>query len=89
MALVRTNITLPGDVLDDVDALAGPRGRSAYLAELIRAHVRRERQRRVFEENFGAMIGKPGHMSPDEILEFARHVRSEDAERGKASDQAP
>jgi hypothetical protein len=35
MALVRTNVTLPEDVLAQVDAVAGPRGRSAYIADVV------------------------------------------------------
>ena len=33
MALVRTNLTLPAELMAQVDALAGPRGRSAFVAE--------------------------------------------------------
>ena len=37
MALVRINITLPEETLALVDAVAGPRGRSAYIAEVVPA----------------------------------------------------
>jgi Arc/MetJ-type ribon-helix-helix transcriptional regulator len=39
----RTHVVLPDDLLDDVDALVGPRGRSAFLAEVIREAVNRRR----------------------------------------------
>ena len=39
----RTHVSLPEDLLADVDALVGPRGRSAFLAEVIRDAVNRRR----------------------------------------------
>lgn len=86
MTLIRTTITLPAEVLREVDAIAGPRGRSAYIGEVVARQVRRDRQRRVFEENFGALAGKPGQMSPDEVLHFVRQLRSEDRDRSSERD---
>lgn len=34
---------LPEDLLADIDALVGPRGRSAFLIEVLREEVRRRR----------------------------------------------
>lgn len=31
----RANVVLPDDLIADVDALVGPRGRSAFLAEVV------------------------------------------------------
>jgi hypothetical protein len=39
----RAHVILPDDLLADVDALVGPRGRSAFLAEVIREAVTRRR----------------------------------------------
>ena len=39
----RAHVVLPDDLLADVDALVGPRGRSAFLAEVIREAVNRRR----------------------------------------------
>jgi hypothetical protein len=75
MALTRTNVTLPAELLAEVDEIAGPRGRSRYVAEAVEKQVRRDRQRKVFEETFGVMIGKPGWMNPDEALAFANRLR--------------
>ena len=57
MGLVRTNITLPEETLALVDAVAGPRGRSRYLADVITRQVRRDNARLVFEKYAGAMKG--------------------------------
>lgn len=39
----RAHVVLPGDLLAEVDALVGPRGRSAFLTEVIRREVNRRR----------------------------------------------
>ena len=57
MALVRTNITIPEEVLALVDEVAGPRGRSAYIADVVAKQVRRDNARRVFRDLAGALKG--------------------------------
>ncbi|MHB8459337.1 MAG: hypothetical protein ACYDAK_01955 [Candidatus Limnocylindrales bacterium] len=76
MVMVRTNITLPKELLDQIDTVAGPRHRSSYVASVIARQVRRDLQKKVFEETFGVMIGKPGWMNPDEALAFAKELRA-------------
>jgi hypothetical protein len=39
----RAHIVLPEDLLREIDALVGPRGRSAFLVETARKEVRRHR----------------------------------------------
>ena len=75
MALARTNVTLPEELLRQVDELAGPRGRSRYVADAVARQVRRDRLRRAIEETAGAMVGKPGWMTPGEALAFADDLR--------------
>lgn len=43
MGSTRAHIVLPDDLIADIDALVGSRGRSAFLAETARAEVRRRR----------------------------------------------
>jgi hypothetical protein len=57
MAMVRTNITIPEEVLALVDEVAGPRGRSAYIAEAVRKQARRDNALRVVRETAGALKG--------------------------------
>lgn len=71
--LVRTNITLPEDVLAMVDEVAGPRGRSRYLAEVIERQVRRDRARRIIEDTAGAAAHSTGWGVTDE--EVTRNLR--------------
>lgn len=75
--LARTNVTLPADLLREVDELAGPRGRSQFVAEAVTAKVKRERLRRAIDATAGALVGKPGWMTPDESYRWVRSMREE------------
>ena len=41
MATVRAHIVLPAKLAEDIDALVGPRGRSAFLVEVASAEIKR------------------------------------------------
>lgn len=76
MVMVRTNVTLPGEVLALVDEVAGPRGRSAYIADVVARQVRRDRARKVFQETRGALKGSTSWgRTPEEIDRALREVR--------------
>ena len=81
MVLVRTNVTLPEELLAKVDELAGPRGRSAYVAEAVERRVKRDRLGKALDAARGAMVGKPGRMTADEVLDLVRELRSNDRDR--------
>ena len=53
MALARTNLTLPEELLREVDALAGPRGRSRYVADAVAQRVRRDRLGMAIQQTAG------------------------------------
>ena len=53
MPLVRTDITLAQETLDLVDAVAGPRGRSRYTADVVAKQVRRDNARLVWDKYAG------------------------------------
>ena len=76
MGLVRTNITLPGETLALIDAVAGPRGRSRYIAELVTKQVRRDNARLVFEKYAGALKDSDvWGRTPEETDRLLREVR--------------
>jgi hypothetical protein len=78
MALVRTNITIPEDVLARIDEVAGPRGRSAYIAEVLARQVRRDHARKVFADLAGALEGsKTWGETDEEVLANLRALRDE------------
>jgi metal-responsive CopG/Arc/MetJ family transcriptional regulator len=80
MALARTNLTLPVELLREVDELAGPRGRSRYVAEAVAQRVKRDRLGKAIRDTAGIMVGKPGWMSPDEVLQWVRNLREEETD---------
>jgi len=43
MGSQRAHIVLPDELVDQIDSLVGPRGRSAFLVETARAELRRRR----------------------------------------------
>lgn len=78
--LTRTNVTLPASLLAQVDDLAGARGRSRYVAEAVAQRVRRDALGAAIRETAGAMVGRPGWMSPDEVTAWVDRLRSEETE---------
>jgi metal-responsive CopG/Arc/MetJ family transcriptional regulator len=80
MALARTNLTLPQDLLSEVDELAGPRGRSRYVAEAVAQRVKRDKLGKAIRETAGIMVGSPGWMSPDEVVKWVDFLRSEETD---------
>lgn len=83
VALVRTNITLPEETLALVDAVAGPRGRSRYIADVVARQVRRDNARMVWERYAGALKDSDAWgRTDDEVLETLRDLRDDtDRER--------
>jgi hypothetical protein len=43
MSTLRTHIVIPAELAKDIDELAGPRGRSAFLVEAAQNEVRRQK----------------------------------------------
>jgi len=80
MSLARTNLTLPQDLMREVDELAGPRGRSRYVAEAVAQRVKRDRLGKVLRETAGILKGTPGAMTPDEVVAFVDALRSEETD---------
>jgi predicted transcriptional regulator len=83
MALARTNLTLPEDLMAEVDKLAGPRGRSRYVAEAVAQRVKRDKLGKAIRETAGIMVGSPGWMSPDEVVRWVDFLRSEETDSGE------
>ena len=76
--LTRTNVTLPVDLLVEVDRYAGPRGRSRYVAEAVAQRVRRDALGAAIRDTAGAMAGRPGQMSAEEVVRWVADLRSEE-----------
>lgn len=82
--LVRTNVTLPEELLAEIDEVAGPRGRSRYIADVLARQVRRDQARRVFAAHAGVLHGSASWgVTPDETDRLLREVRSSEARDGR------
>ena len=77
MTLARTNLTLPEDVIREVDAIAGPRGRSRYVAEAVTQRLQRDRLRKAVEDSAGVLLG-PNAMNRDQVTDWIDQLRTED-----------
>jgi predicted transcriptional regulator len=78
---VRTNLLLPRDLVERVDKLAGRRGRSRFVAEVLESALRREAQRAALRAGAGMLQGRVGYehwSTPDRVLEWVDKVRAED-----------
>ena len=76
MPFVRTNITLPAETLAMIDEAAGPRGRSAYIADVLMRQARRDRMRQAWEESRGARReSRAWGRTPEESLQILREIR--------------
>jgi metal-responsive CopG/Arc/MetJ family transcriptional regulator len=75
MRLARTTVTLPEELLAEVDALAGPRGRSAFVTQAIEARVKRERLRRALDGVRDVYVGTPFEMDAERAYRWVRDLR--------------
>jgi hypothetical protein len=99
MPLVRTNITLAAELLAIIDEVAGPRGRSAYIAGVLEKQARRDRAQKIWRDNFGKLKGSTTWGTTDEeVLATLKEIRAEwdrpniwpdDAEAAEPSDSTP
>jgi metal-responsive CopG/Arc/MetJ family transcriptional regulator len=80
MALARTNLTLPKDLMDEVDELAGPRGRSRYVAEAVAARVKRDKLGKAIRDTAGILVGTPYQMNRDQVTEWIEFLRTEETD---------
>jgi len=81
MALTRTNLTLPEELLRQVDEIAGPRGRSRYVADAVAQRVKRDRLRKAIEDSHGSLVPKGGRpMTREEVSALIEELRSEETD---------
>lgn len=75
----RTNLVLPEALVDEVDRIAGPRMRSAYIAEAVEARLKRDRLREVVERTRGALSAEdyPEWSTPEKVVAWVRARRAE------------
>lgn len=88
MATLRTHIVLPAELAKDIDELAGPRGRSAFIVETTAKEVRR-RKLLAFLENDEPAWHDENHPELAEMgtAEWVRSLRNEPSVRLAGRDE--
>ena len=56
---VRVHVMLPKTLIEQVDQLVGPRGRSKFITEAVRAKLDRDRRQTEFDEKMAALKDDP------------------------------
>ena len=77
MNIVRTHILLPEDLVREIDALVGPRGRSAFLVETARNEVRRKKLLQFLDSDEPAWEEKNHPELAQGAAEWVRKLRAE------------
>jgi predicted transcriptional regulator len=74
---VRTNLMLPRDLVAEVDQVAGPRGRSRYVAGAIEQRLQRDRWWVAAEATAGAWKDHSLFPTDESVVEWVRTGRAE------------
>lgn len=85
MSTRRAHIFLPEDLLQEIDSLVGPRGRSSFLVETARNEVRRQKLLQFLESPAGAQPGWKNEEHPElarGAAAWVRGLRAESEMRG-------
>lgn len=82
--LKRTNILLPEDLARDIDEVAGPRGRTAFLVETAREAVRKRKLLAFLNDTSIAWKNKDHPELKDGSAAWVKRLRRENERRSKA-----
>ncbi|MEA2025627.1 MAG: ribbon-helix-helix domain-containing protein [Chloroflexota bacterium] len=75
--MVRTTITLPKELLEQIDEFAEDGERSAWIVETVEARLRREHLGRVIEETRGAIKDSETWPTAEATYRWVRELREE------------
>jgi hypothetical protein len=90
MGSQRAHIVLPDDLIAEIDAVVGPRGRSAFLVETARAELRRRRLLAFLRDDQPAWRGSEHAELASGSGAWVKHLRAEGEKRlSKASPRKP
>jgi len=79
---VRTNLLLPEDVIEGLDRVAGPRGRSRYVAEAVRERIRRDERWAAMRAAAGSWRDHPEFPTDQSVVDWVRRLRREETDSG-------
>jgi hypothetical protein len=78
---MRAHISLPQDLVDEIDEFAGPRKRSQFIEDAIRHKLVNERQKRAlsdYEASGGLKGDYPNWRTPELTSQWVRDMRQAD-----------
>jgi hypothetical protein len=78
----RAHILIPTDLLGEIDALVGPRGRSAFLLETARQEVQRRKLLRFLESGHAAWKTEDHPELTEGSGAWVRRMRQQSEKRG-------
>ncbi len=81
MGSQRAHIILPQELIEEIDAVVGPRGRSAFLVETARAELRRRRLLTFLRDDQPAWSEKNHPELSSGVGEWVKRIRSEGEKR--------
>jgi predicted transcriptional regulator len=80
---VRISVRLPEDVLEAVDRIAGPRGRSRYAEEAVRERIQRDERMQAIRAAAGIWKDHPLFPTDESVVEWVRAGRAERTSAGE------
>ena len=77
---IPVNLSLPEDLVADLDKVTGPRKRSAFAEEALRRAIKREQFRIVAEEVAGSLKAEdyPYWRTSEDVVKWVREMRAEE-----------
>ncbi len=76
---IPVNLSLPEDLVESLDRVAGPRQRSAFAEEALRRAIRREKLRLSIERTAGSLPADryPHWRTSEAVVAWVREMRAE------------
>ena len=77
---IPVNLSLPEDLVKDLDAVAGPRTRSAFAEQALRRAIKREQFRIAGEQVAGSLDMRhyPHWRTSEDVVKWVREMRAEE-----------
>jgi len=77
---IPVNLSLPEDLVAELDAVSGPRNRSAFVEDAVRRAVRREQLRVAIERTAGSLSAEdyPHWRTSEDVVAWVREMRAEE-----------
>jgi predicted transcriptional regulator len=81
---IPVNLSLPVDLVAELDEVAGPRNRSAFAEEALRRAIKREQWRSSIERTAGSlpMEDYPHWRTSADVVAWVRMMRAEETDTG-------